>query len=296
MTTPLNPLQLADALTNPRRWHDLTDGECEQAAAHLRRLHARDLEWQEAAAWLASPAAVQRLAGYQDLSQRLQVAEQQRDELVAALNCVIAARRSEGGPAGGWIPKPATREYEQRLRLAWDRLYKAASQIEEQVSSALSVRNASAESQSANAAVLEQAAKAAKWAGLPIIQSEAGPQILEKRTPDGTECYGLWQPIEDPHQSMALSVSLGMKVYHRDARVIVDAVAPNGMPLIESLPYGQDPVQATRHAIFQMAVGIGKTIEEQKLPEPPQKGTICKVCQGTGLGSNGTHSRCICQY
>lgn len=57
-----------------------------QAAAELRRLHAMNVEWHEkAATWLASPEAAQRLAGYQDLAQRLNAVEQQRDELLEAL-------------------------------------------------------------------------------------------------------------------------------------------------------------------------------------------------------------------
>jgi len=57
-----------------------------EAASELRRLHALNVEWHEkAATWLASPEAAQRLAGYQDLAQRLNAAEQQRDELLEAL-------------------------------------------------------------------------------------------------------------------------------------------------------------------------------------------------------------------
>ena len=40
---------------------------------------------QKAANWMASPEAAQRLDGYRDLAQRLNIAEQQRDELLAAL-------------------------------------------------------------------------------------------------------------------------------------------------------------------------------------------------------------------
>ena len=40
---------------------------------------------QKAANWMASPEAAQRLDGYRDIAQRLNVAEQQRDNLLAAL-------------------------------------------------------------------------------------------------------------------------------------------------------------------------------------------------------------------
>jgi len=38
-------LRLADALANLRRWHELTDDECDEAAAELRRLHEAH-DWQ----------------------------------------------------------------------------------------------------------------------------------------------------------------------------------------------------------------------------------------------------------
>jgi hypothetical protein len=36
-------LLLADALANLRRWHELTDDECDKAADQLRRLHAENV-------------------------------------------------------------------------------------------------------------------------------------------------------------------------------------------------------------------------------------------------------------
>ena len=63
-----------------------TNELAKKAAAELRRLHALNVEWHEkATTWLASPEAAQRLAGYQDLAQRLNAVEQQRDELLEAL-------------------------------------------------------------------------------------------------------------------------------------------------------------------------------------------------------------------
>ena len=54
-------LRLADALRNPLRWHELTDDECDQAAAELRRLRAQNAQILEALrmnaqtlAWLAN--------------------------------------------------------------------------------------------------------------------------------------------------------------------------------------------------------------------------------------------------
>jgi len=43
MTTQPKALRLADALANLRRWHELTDDDCDEAAAELRRLHAENV-------------------------------------------------------------------------------------------------------------------------------------------------------------------------------------------------------------------------------------------------------------
>lgn len=43
MSTEPETLRLAKTLENPRRWHELTDDECDCAAAELRRLHAQSL-------------------------------------------------------------------------------------------------------------------------------------------------------------------------------------------------------------------------------------------------------------
>lgn len=40
LAAPLGALHLADRLSAKTRWHDLTDAECDGAAAELRRLHA----------------------------------------------------------------------------------------------------------------------------------------------------------------------------------------------------------------------------------------------------------------
>ncbi len=44
MTTQPTALRLADALANLRRWHELTDDDCDEAAAELRRLHELNQE------------------------------------------------------------------------------------------------------------------------------------------------------------------------------------------------------------------------------------------------------------
>ena len=40
-------LRLADALANLRRWHELTDDDCDGAAAELRRLHEVEKQYHE---------------------------------------------------------------------------------------------------------------------------------------------------------------------------------------------------------------------------------------------------------
>ena len=84
-------LRLADWLEDQ---YDPTHHQ-EMSAAELRRLHALNQEWQQkAATWLASPAAAQRLDGYQELAQRLNAAEQQRYELLKALKaCLVKGVR-----------------------------------------------------------------------------------------------------------------------------------------------------------------------------------------------------------
>lgn len=297
MTTTNDIAKLVNALRNPRRWRELTDDECDQAAAELQRLHTLNLEWQQkAATWIASPDAAQRLAGYQELAQRLNVAEQQRDELLAAFNGVIAARRAEGGETNGFISKPATREYEQRLLLAWQRAHQAISKTEASLLPASDSSGQLLPKVLLRQELLELAAKAAISAGMPIVPSDAGPQILERKTEDGAECYGLWRPHENADQSLELSVTLGMKVYHQNARVIAEALALNQMPLIESVPHGANAGEATKQAIFRLAAAIGKTTPGPKEHAFAPKGAICKLCQGTGIGSDGVHSRCLCLH
>ena len=41
-------LRMADALSNPKRWHELSDDDCETAADELRRLHALNAQMLDA--------------------------------------------------------------------------------------------------------------------------------------------------------------------------------------------------------------------------------------------------------
>ena len=70
-------LRLVDALTNPRRWHDLTDDDCEQAAAELRRLHAENSDFRATTDHLTRENAEQ--------IGEIVALKEQRDELLEAL-------------------------------------------------------------------------------------------------------------------------------------------------------------------------------------------------------------------
>ena len=87
-------LRLADELMQAHKGHaDEGPTSFSEAATELRRLHQTNLEWQQkAATWFASPEVAQQLAGYQELGQRLNAAEAQRDELLAALIAITTTR------------------------------------------------------------------------------------------------------------------------------------------------------------------------------------------------------------
>lgn len=101
--------------------------------------------------------------------------------------------------------------------------------------------------------LLELAAKAATAAGMPIIQSEAGPQVLERRLSDGTECYRLWAPQTEDGDALRLAVALGL---------VVDCSRPSAaLPFTRHdyiLSEGDDPARATRRAITRAAASIGR--------------------------------------
>ena len=86
-------LRLADELMQAHKGHaDEGPTSFSEAATELRRLHQTNLEWQQkAATWFASPEMAQQLAGYQELGQRLNAAEAQRDELLEALQLILSA-------------------------------------------------------------------------------------------------------------------------------------------------------------------------------------------------------------
>lgn len=97
--------------------------------------------------------------------------------------------------------------------------------------------------------LLELAAKAATAAGMPIIQSEAGPQVLERRLSDGTECYRLWAPQTEDGDALRLAVDrkilhCHMDLFHRFYE--------------EEIASGLDARNATRRAITRAAASIGR--------------------------------------
>lgn len=68
--------------------------------------------------------------------------------------------------------------------------------------------------------LLERAAKAAAAAGVPIIQSEAGPQMLQRKTADA-EFYRLWAPLTDDGDEARLEAALGLDVVWASDHVMV---------------------------------------------------------------------------
>jgi len=89
-------LRLADELMQAHKGHaDEGPTSFSEAATELRRLYRENLEWQKkAVTWFASPEAAQQLAGCRELGQRLNAAEAQRDELLAALKKIKATKFS----------------------------------------------------------------------------------------------------------------------------------------------------------------------------------------------------------
>lgn len=86
----MSALQLWLQNHNRRLTQDAIDEALMEYITHVEKqrdeLLVKVAAWeQKAANWMASPEAAQRLDGYRDLAQRLNIAEQQRDELLAAL-------------------------------------------------------------------------------------------------------------------------------------------------------------------------------------------------------------------
>lgn len=83
-----DPKQRAEQLLNMSK-SELA-AEIARRDIEIDRLTHRCAEWEaKAATWMASPEAAQRLDGYRELGQRAARAEQQRDELLAALKDMI---------------------------------------------------------------------------------------------------------------------------------------------------------------------------------------------------------------
>ncbi len=57
-----------------------------------------------------------------------------------------------------------------------------------------------------------QAAVAMKAAGSPIIDTEAGPQILTRRDSSGDEIYALWNPLNNAEQQLEMRRVLRINV------------------------------------------------------------------------------------
>ncbi|MEO0002449.1 MAG: hypothetical protein RLZZ22_141 [Pseudomonadota bacterium] len=66
--------------------------------------------------------------GWARTASKLLQATTQRDELLASVQELIAATKSEGGARIGHIYQPATREHEMREAMAWQRLQAAVTQ------------------------------------------------------------------------------------------------------------------------------------------------------------------------
>lgn len=105
--------------------------------------------------------------------------------------------------------------------------------------------------------LLELAAKAAMHHGMSIIQTEAGPQILD-RFGEGYETYRMWRPNLDDGDALRLGAQLGIEYgYGWGAgdtiqRVIID---DNLHVMVEN----GDVAAAVRTAIVRAAAEIGRT-------------------------------------
>ena len=102
----MSALQLWLQNHNRRLTQDAIDEALMEYITHVEKqrdeLLVKVAAWeQKAANWMASPEAAQRLDGYRDLAQRLNIVEQQRDELLAALRGLAAScDTGERGPDG----------------------------------------------------------------------------------------------------------------------------------------------------------------------------------------------------
>jgi hypothetical protein len=102
--------------------------------------------------------------------------------------------------------------------------------------------------------LLEAAAKAARAAGLRIVKSDAGPQILERIDRDGGEHYRVWVPHLDDGDALRLAVKLKMDFTLSGRHA---AVAQAGTHWAQEYCNG-NPCAATRRAIVRAAAAVGE--------------------------------------
>ena len=107
--------------------------------------------------------------------------------------------------------------------------------------------------------LLEAAAEAAIVAGMPIIQTEAGPQIISWH--DGKhECYDLWNPLTDDGDALRLAVMCSIEVDSVTSACATTARAltneEDRSEVFVYQPHGTDPYAATRRAIVRAAAAL----------------------------------------
>ncbi len=96
---------------------------------------------------------------------------------------------------------------------------------------------------------------AAAKAGMPIIQTEAGPQILDRQT-TSTDSYKIWMPHLNNHEAFELAGYLKMTVdfdfQFAKLGKIVKGIAGRNQPL---------DLSAMRMAILEVATVVGQVID-----------------------------------
>jgi hypothetical protein len=103
--------------------------------------------------------------------------------------------------------------------------------------------------------LLELAAKAAAAAGLPIIESVAGPQILYRTSPKKIEFYRQWNPLIDEGDALRLAVKLRILVDPRTQMKSATSLSTYSYHEAHS-----DEFEATRRAIVRAAAAIGEAM------------------------------------
>lgn len=102
MSTEPEALRLAKTLENPRRWHELTDDECDCAAAELRRMHD-----QRSADLAAMRMAVEALDYMHkekcDYMTRNKLGDPSRETATGLALPALAALRERVGPTCGRV-------------------------------------------------------------------------------------------------------------------------------------------------------------------------------------------------